>query len=81
MTNNNIRAQRRFRLNAEGRKGVDFIFMPDQSYLRITVRYASYVLHESLDKLIDLNIKVMQGVHGRNQQLSDEELEQLLSNY
>jgi hypothetical protein len=40
-----------------------------------------YVLHESLDKLIDLYITVTQGVHGRNQRLSDEELEQLLSNY
>jgi hypothetical protein len=55
--------------------------MPDQNCLRITVRYASYMLHESLDKLIDLNITVMQGVHGRaNQRLSDEELEQLLIN-
>jgi hypothetical protein len=33
VTNNIPRAAHRFRLNAEGRKGVDFMFVPDQNTL------------------------------------------------
>ena len=80
MANNVIRAPRRFRLNADGRKGVDFTFIPNQNSLRITVRYASYVLHEALGKLLDFNITLVQGANGRNQQLTDDELELLLAN-
>jgi hypothetical protein len=36
MTNYIIRAHHRFRLNVEGCNGVDFIFIPDQNWLRIT---------------------------------------------
>lgn len=80
MTNNVIRSPRRFRLNADGRKGVDFTFIPNQNSLRITVRYASYVLHEALGKLLDFNITLVQGANGRNQRLTDDELELLLAN-
>jgi hypothetical protein len=81
-TNNLVRPQRRFRLNAEGRKGVDFVFFPEQSCLKITVRYASFVLHNALAKLQEFNIALVHGINaGVNQRLSDEELEQLLNNH
>jgi hypothetical protein len=75
--NNVVRAQRRFRLNAEGRKGFDLLFFPEHCCLKITVRYSSFVLHEALNKLCEFNIT---SVHV-NQCLTDEELDVLLGNH
>jgi len=72
--NNVVRAQRRFRLNAEGRKGFDLLFFPEHCCLKITVRYSSFVLHEALNKLQEFNITTVH-VH---QRLTDDELALLL---
>jgi hypothetical protein len=79
-TKNIIRPQRKFKFNTEGRKGIDFIFFPEQSSLKITVRYASFVLNEALNKLWDLNITRRQVNNGQNRRLTDEELDELLAN-
>ncbi len=68
--------QPKFKFNAEGRKGVDLIYFPDQTSLKISVRYASYVLHDALNKLHDLRIAEEQP---NRQALTDEELEVLLN--
>jgi hypothetical protein len=79
-TKNIIRPQRKFKFNAEGCKGIDFIYFPEQSSLKITVRYASFVLNEALNKLCDLNITRRQVNNGQNRRLTDEELDELLAN-
>jgi hypothetical protein len=76
MANNLPRAQRRFGLNAEGRKEIDLLFFPVQCCLKITVCYSSFVLHEALNKLQELNITTVH-VH---QHLTDDKLELLLGN-
>jgi hypothetical protein len=76
-SNNILTRQPRFRVNAEGRKGVDFLYFPDQNCLKITVCYASYVLHDALNKLHDLRLAEDQ--RNRQDPLTFEELELLLN--
>ena len=65
---------RRFSFNAYGCKGIDFIYLPSQSCLRMSVRYSCFVVEDALEKLRDLGIAVpREGAH-----LTDEELELLI---
>jgi hypothetical protein len=71
-----IRRQK-FKFHAGGNKGVDLIFFfPDQSCLKISVRYSSFVLHDALNKLHVLRIADEQQ---NRQALTDDELELLLN--
>ena len=72
---NTPRQRTRFKFNAEGRKGVALIYFPEQSCLKISVRYISYVLHVALHKLHELRIVIDE----HWQALTDEELEELLN--
>jgi hypothetical protein len=65
---------RRFSFNAQGRKGIDLVYIPDQSSLRICVRYSHFVVEKALQKLQDLGVGTSRNV----QQLSDDELERLI---
>jgi hypothetical protein len=68
--------RQKFKFNAGGNKGVDLIFFPDQSCLKISVRYSSFVLHDALNKLHVLRIADEQQ---NRQALTDDELEILLN--
>jgi hypothetical protein len=63
-----------FSFNARGRKGIDFVFLPDQNCLRLTVRYSQFVVEAALPKLHELGIALTT----ERRQLTDEELEVLL---
>jgi hypothetical protein len=65
-TKNVIRPQCTFKCKAEGHKGIDFIYFPEQSSFKVTVRYASFVLNKALNKLHDLYITVIQVNNGQN---------------
>ncbi len=63
-----------FTFNARGRKGIDFIFLPEQNCLRMTVRYRQFIIESALPKLHELGIALPMERHP----LSDEELELLI---
>jgi len=72
-----IRAQ--FTFNAYGRKGIDLIYIPDQSCIRICVRYKKFVLQDALVLLQQLGVSTISRdnapVAGS---ISDDDLERLL---
>ena len=72
---NPLPAQQRFRWNASGRCGVDFIFFPTQCSLRINIRYRNFTVQRALEKLRDLGIG---SAENNNDELTDEELERML---
>ncbi len=63
--------QRKFTFNAHGRKGIDLIFFPDQSSLRMNVRYSHFVVEKALQKVQDLGIATT----SNRASLTDEEVE------
>jgi hypothetical protein len=66
-----------FSFNGNGYKGVDLIFMPDVSSLRVSVRYCSFIVQDALAKLHALGISTNIQPEQR-QRLTDEEIELLL---
>jgi len=72
---NLLPAPQRFRWNASGRCGVDFIFFPTQCSLRINIRYRNFTVQRALEKLRDLGIG---SAENNNDELTDEELERML---
>ncbi len=61
---------RRFSFNAYGCKGIDFIYLPSQSCLRMSVLYSCFVVEDALEKLRDLGIAVPRnGAHPTDEDL------------
>lgn len=63
-----------FSFNAQGRKGIDFIFFHSHCSLRISIRYSHFVVSSALDKLRDLGIAEL----GNRRRMNDTELEELI---
>jgi hypothetical protein len=63
-----------FTFNARGRKGIDFIFLPEQNCLHMTVRCRQFVVEAALPQLHELGIALPM----EHRPLSDEELELLI---
>ncbi len=63
-----------FTFNAHGRKGIDFINIPAQKSIRISIRYKKYVVQDALEKLRALGVGSNEG----GEPLTDEELEAAL---
>jgi len=76
-TNNDVNPQRAFRLNANGRKGIDFMYYPEHNKMKLTLRYSSYVVATVKTKIIQFNL--LNNTNQPNVQLSDNELEYLLN--
>jgi hypothetical protein len=76
-SNDFTRQARRFSFNARGKKGIDFIYFPSQSSLKMSLRYHHYVEESALPKLIELGI----ASPSNNAPLNDDELELLLRGY
>jgi hypothetical protein len=75
-TTTNVPKQRsKFKFNAEGQRGLDLIYFPEQSCLKISLHYVSYALHDALHKLNELRIAFDE----HRQALTDEKLEELLN--
>ncbi len=66
--------RRKFTFNAHGQKGVDLIYFPHQSSLRISVRYSQFVVEKALQKLQDLGVAITYD----RVPLTDDELERLI---
>jgi hypothetical protein len=49
--NNNIPHQPTFTFNANGHKGIDFIYIPQLKPMRICVRYKKYIVQDALVQL------------------------------
>jgi hypothetical protein len=67
-------APKRFTFDARGRKGIDFLFFPEQSSLKMTVRYSSFVLGDIMEELYRLGLPRRLGIAA----LTDDEIEELL---
>jgi len=67
--------RRRFSLQVGRNRGIDFIYFPDQNYVKMCVRYRHFVVSDALVKLNELGI-VSSRVESTK--ISDEELERLL---
>jgi hypothetical protein len=72
--NNNIRRPQTFTFNANGRKGIDFIYIPELKSMRIFVRYKKYIVQDAIVQLRQLG--VMSAEDG--EALTDDEVERLI---
>ena len=63
----------KFTFNAHGRKGIDLLFFPELSCLKMTVQYSSFVLGDIMDKLYGLGLP-----HRETVAITEEELEEML---
>lgn len=66
-----------FCFHGNGYKGIDLIFMPDVSSLRISIHYKCFIVQDALAKLNALGVG-MDLQQNRQQHLTDEEIELLL---
>ncbi len=71
-------AKSKFAFNGNGYKGIDFIFVPELSSLRISVRYSCLVVQDALVKLNNLGISANIEPAIQRQRLTDEEIELFL---
>ncbi len=66
-----------FCFHGNGYKGIDFIYMPDLSSLRISIRYKCFVVQDALVKINSLGVSTILPQHQQGR-LTDEEIELLL---
>ncbi len=60
-----------FTLNAQGRKGIDFIYIPEQKSIRISIWYKKYVVKDAVEKIRALGVGSTQD----GEPLTDKDLE------
>jgi hypothetical protein len=72
--NDNLPHPTNVTFNARGRKGIDFIYCPKLSSLKMSIRYKQYVVIDAIDKLYDLGIALPRAAAP----LTDDELEAML---
>jgi hypothetical protein len=72
--NDNLPPITKVTFNAKGRKGIDFIYFPQQHSLKMSVRYKQYVVGEAMDKLYALGIALPREAAP----LTDDELEAMI---
>ncbi len=75
VSSNNLPIPQRFTWNANGRRGIDFVFYPTQCVVRISIRYRNFTVSRAMEKLRQLGIGTSTDP---GTQLNDDELEDLL---
>ncbi len=75
VSSNNLPIPQRFTWNANGRRGIDFVFYPTQCVVRISIRYRNFTVSRAMEKLRQLGIGTSTDP---GTQLNDDELEHLL---
>jgi len=81
VSNNNAILDNRgqFTFNANGRKGIDFIYILNQKCIRICVQYKRFVLQDAVDLLWELGLVTISRGNGPVADgISDDDLERLL---